>query len=249
MKTQMILILLLSLSLFGCATTATPEQAARIAAEPIITDPFEPFNRAMYGLNKNLDKAIVKPVAEGYRAVTPAQVRTSVGNFFSNIEEVPVFANKVLQAKFKEAGNTLRRFAVNTTLGVLGLFDVATKMGIDREQGDFGQTLYVWGVKSSPYLVLPVLGPTTMRDGLGKLPDYYLGLWDFTSLEVQIAAYALMAVNVRSTYLDQEDILKSAFDEYAFVRDIYIQRRESTLKGQNDITDWDEDLINEHEVY
>ncbi len=243
-------ILLLAFGLSGCASTATSEQAKTIAKKPLITDPLEPFNRTMYAFNKGVDKVVVKPLAEGYQAVTPAPVRNSVGNFFTNIEDVSVFANKVLQAKFNDAGNTLARLTVNTTLGVLGLFDVATKMGIEKEQADFGQTLYTWGVKRSQYLVLPILGPTTVRDGIpGKTVDYFLSVWDFASYEVQIAAFSLYALHVRSTYLEQEDILESAFDEYAFVRDIYIQRRKVTLSGSNDITDWDQDLINEHEVY
>ncbi|HLF66858.1 MAG TPA: VacJ family lipoprotein [Gammaproteobacteria bacterium] len=244
---QLATIFLLAVSLWGCATTASPEQAAAIAKKPMITDPFEPFNRTMYSFNKGLDTVLVKPIAEGYEAITPAPVRNSVGNFFTNIEEISVFVNKVLQARFTEAGTTAARFTVNSTVGVLGLFDMATRMGIEKTQADFGQTLYTWGIKRSAYLVLPVLGPTTVRDGIpGKAMDYYLSVWDFTPLEVQIAAFGLYAIHVRSTYLAQEDIIASAFDEYAFVRDIYIQRREVILKGSNDVTDWDQDLINEH---
>lgn len=249
MKTQ-ILIIVLTLGLFGCASTATPEQAAAFAQEPMITDPYEPFNRVMYGLNKNLDSVLTKPLAKGYVAVTPAPVRESVGNFFGNIEEISVFVNTVLQARFEDAGITATRFVVNSTLGILGLFDVAAHhMGIEEAQGDFGQTFYAWGIKRSAYLVLPVLGPTTGREAVGKIPGYYFSVWDFTPWEVQIAAFGLMAVDVRSQYLDQEELLTSAFDEYSLVRDIYIQQREAFLSGQEDVTDWDEDLINEHEVY
>lgn len=244
---QIALIVFFSFGLFGCATTATPEQAASFAQKPIITDPLEPFNRTMYGVNKRLDSAIVKPLAQGYRAITPAPVRSSVTNFFANIEEISVFVNKILQARFKEAGVTAGRFAINTTVGVLGLFDVAAnKLNIHEEQADFGQTMYVWGVKRSEYLVLPILGVSTVRDTAGKAPDYLFGVWDYTPLEVQIIAYALMSINLRAIYLDQEDILKSAFDEYAFVRDIYIQQRTAFLTGKTDVTDWDEELINEY---
>ncbi|MFA6037060.1 MAG: VacJ family lipoprotein [Legionellales bacterium] len=244
------LILLLTLALYGCASTATPEQAAAFAQEPMITDPYEPFNRAMYGLNKNLDSVLVKPLAQGYVAVTPPKVRESVGNFFGNIEEISVFVNTVLQARFADAGKTAARFAINSTLGILGIFDVAAvNMDLEEAQGDFGQTFYVWGIKRSAYLVLPVLGPTTGREAVGKVPGYFFSVWDFTPWEVQIAAFGLMAIDVRSQYLDQEEILSSAFDEYSLVRDIYIQQREDFLSGQEDVTDWDEDLINEHEVY
>ncbi len=247
MKLKLIFLIALSFSLFGCATTSTPEQAAQFAREPIITDPFESFNRTMYGLNKNLDTAVVKPVAEAYVAVTPAPVRSSITNFFANIEEIPVFINTVLQARFTDAGVTAGRFAINTTLGLLGLFDVATNhMGIEERQADFGQTFYVWGIKHSAYLVFPVLGPSTVRDTAGKVPDYFIGVWDFAPLEVQILAYGLRAVNKLSTYLEQEDKLKYAFDEYSFMRDIYIQQREAFLKGNDDVLDWDEDLINEN---
>lgn len=244
-----ILILVLTLALYGCASTATPEQAAAFAQKPMITDPYEPFNRAMYGLNKNLDSALVKPLAEGYVAVTPAKVRESVGNFFGNIEEISVFVNTVLQARFADAGKTAARFAINSTLGILGIFDVAdVNMGLKEAQGDFGQTFYVWGIKRSAYLVLPVLGPTTGREAVGKIPGYYFSVWDFAPWQIEVPAFALMAVNVRSQYLDQEELLGSAFDEYSLVRDIYIQQREAFLTGQ-DVLDWDEDLINEHEVY
>lgn len=247
MKTQIFLIAVLALGLLGCATTATPEQAKARAALPTITDPFEPFNRTVYAMNKSVDTVLVKPLAQGYTAVTPAPVRSSVTNFFNNIEEIPVFINTVLQGRFKDAGVTAGRFAINSTLGILGLFDVAdVNMKIKEEQADFGQTFYVWGVKRSPYLVLPILGPSTVRDSLGKVPDYFIGVWDFAPLEVQIIAYSLMAVNLRATYLDQEEILKSAFDEYTFVRDIYIQQREAMLKGNKDMLDWDEELINEY---
>jgi phospholipid-binding lipoprotein MlaA len=245
-----LVVLLFSLfGIMGCATTATPEQAALIAQKPMITDPLEPINRSMYNFNKTVDTVLIKPLAQGYRAITPDEVRTGVGNFFLNVDEVPVFANKVLQARFKEAGVTIGRFAINTTVGVLGLFDVASKWGMERQQGDFGQTLYVWGVKRSPYIVLPILGPTTIRDGVGKGIDYYLGLWDLASADVQLAAYGLYAVHIRSNYLDQAEVLKTAFDEYAFVRDIYIQQRVGVLLRKQGVTDWDEDLIDEHMVY
>ncbi len=244
-----ILIILLSLSLFGCASTATPEQATAFAEEPMITDPFEPFNRTMYSFNKGLDTAVLKPIAEGYVAVTPVKVRNSVGNFFGNIEEVSVFVNTLLQGRFEDAGITSARFAINSTLGVLGLFDVAANWGIEEAQADFGQTFYEWGIKRSAYLVLPILGPTTGREGVGKIPGYFFSVWDFTSWEVQMAAFGLMAVDLRSGYLDQEELLNTAFDEYSLVRDIYIQQREAFLLGNEDVTDWDEDLINENEDY
>lgn len=242
------LILVLSLVfLGGCASTATPEQAKLSAQRPLITDPYEPFNRFTYGMNKGLDTILVKPLAQAYDAVTPTPVQKSVNNFFGNIEEIPVFINTVLQGRFEDAGITASRFAINSTLGILGLFDVArVNMGIDEEQADFGQTFYSWGIKRSAYLVLPVLGPSTVRDSLGKVPDYFIGVWDFTPFEAQIIAYGLMAVSTRASYLSQEEILGAAFDEYALVRDIYIQQRKTFLLGTADVTDWDEDLINEH---
>lgn len=244
-----ICFILLTLSLYGCATTSSPEQAAQFAEEPLITDPFEPFNRSMYNFNKVLDTILVKPVAEGYVAVVPATARESVDNFFGNIEEVSVFVNTILQGRFEDAGITATRFAINSTIGIFGLFDVAEKWGMPEKQGDFGQTFYTWGIKRTAYLVLPVLGPTTGREGVGKVPGYFFSVWDLTEFEVQVAAFGLMAIDLRSQYLNQEEILANAFDEYTLVRDIYIQQRETFLKGTQDVTDWDEDLINEHEVY
>ncbi|MGA2654753.1 MAG: VacJ family lipoprotein [Gammaproteobacteria bacterium] len=248
MKTR-IFIILLSLSLYGCATTSSPEQAAAFAEKPMITDPFEPINRKVYSFNKGLDTILVKPIAEGYVAVVPPFARSRVEDFFANIEEISVFVNTVLQARFEDAGITAARFAINSTLGVLGLFDVAESWGMPEKQGDFGQTFYVWGVKRSVYLMLPVLGPTTGRETVGKVPGYLFSVWDFTPWEVQTAAFGLMAVDIRSQYLDQEEILNNAFDEYSLIRDIYIRQRETFLTGTEDVTDWDEDLINEHEVY
>ncbi len=244
-----ILIVIFSLTLLGCATTRTPEQAAAFAKKPLITDPYEPFNRAVFKVNKGLDTVLVKPLAKGYRAVTPAPVRTSIGNFFANIEEVSVFANTVFQARFDDAGTTVGRFAINSTLGVLGLFDVASEMGLEHQQADFGQTFYTWGIKRSAYLMLPLLGPSTVREGVGKVPGYLFSVWDFAPADVQIIAFGLMALDGRSRFLDQEELLNTAFDEYTLIRDIYIQQRSRFLLGNEDVTDWDEDLINENEDY
>ena len=150
----------LVIALFGMPAMAEAEN-----------DPFEGWNRAMFSFNQKADKYVLKPVAEGYQAVTPAPVRKGVSNFFNNLGEPITAANSVLQAKPGKAARSLTRFVFNTTFGLFGIFDVAGAMGIERENEDFGQTLAYWGVGSGPYLVLPVLGSSNLRDLGGRFGD------------------------------------------------------------------------------
>lgn len=137
------------------------------------SDPWEGFNRRMYYFNAKADEYVLLPVVAGYKAITPDFVETGVSNFFSNLGEIPVFINSLLQAKVGVAAETFGRFAVNTTVGIFGLFDVATPIGLDKQNEDFGQTLGVWGVDSGPYLVLPLLGPSSLRDATGAAIDMF----------------------------------------------------------------------------
>lgn len=203
-----------------------------LALAPIVSnasderDPWEGFNRAIFAFNDAADTYVVRPVAVGYTKVTPGPLRQGVGNVFSNLKEVPNVLNGLLQGKFGEAGKDTGRFLINTTLGVAGIFDVASHMGLSRNDGeDFGQTLATWGVSDGPYLVLPFLGPRTLRDAAGMPVDWvtdpktYIGHTQ-TSYEVKV----LELLDTRASLLSLEQNIGA--DKYTLYRDIYLQRRE-----------------------
>ena len=208
----------------GCATGpgATPG------------DPLEPFNRAMFGFNEGLDRAVLKPVATAYRDVTPQPVRTGVTSFFGNIADVWAMVNNVLQGKGEAAADSLFRVTTNTLWGLGGIFDVATEMKIPKHSEDFGQTLGVWGVGSGPYLVLPVLGPSSVRDTAGLVVDYQLdAVSQASNVRVRNTLTTLRVVNVRANLLGAGDVLdQAALDKYSFTRDIYQQRRNSLIGNE-----------------
>ena len=203
----------------GCATGPNANSA----------DPLEPFNRTIFGFNDKVDEAVVKPVASAYREVTPKLVRTGVTNFFGNIRDVWSVVNSALQAKPQHAFENLFRVTTNTVFGVAGLFDVASELKIPRHSADFGQTLGHWGVPAGPYLVLPVLGPSTFRDTVGTVVDFNGNLLTRTNdIGFRNTVSAVGIVNVRANLLDAGDLLEqAALDRYSFARDIYLQRRSS----------------------
>jgi phospholipid-binding lipoprotein MlaA len=189
-------------------------------------DPWESWNRGVYKVNDKLDHAVARPVARTYVRAVPAPARTGVSNFFSNLRTPRDMINDALQGKFLAAGNDLARFLLNTTVGVGGLLDPATAVGLDHNNEDFGQTLGVWGVHPGPFLELPLLGPSDLRDGPARIvdaytnPETYIAAWD-----IKIPVYALDLVDVRTSLLSLDDTLKNVFDPYAFIRDAYLQRR------------------------
>ncbi|APW39319.1 ABC transporter [Rhodoferax koreense] len=213
------------LVLSGCATG--PDANPR--------DPLEPFNRGVYKFNDAVDTAVVKPVATAYTKVTPQLVRTGVTNFFSNLSEPWSFINNVLQGKGQAAGDNFGRFVLNTVFGVFGLADPASDIGIERHREDFGQTLGRWGVPSGPYLVLPLLGPSTVRD-TAALPVDYTGN-PLTYVEddgARIGLYVLRAVNARANLLRAGNVLdEAALDKYSFNRDVYLQVRRNEVYDGN----------------
>jgi phospholipid-binding lipoprotein MlaA len=216
--------LLLAATLAGCATTG---------GNP--ADPLEPFNRAMFSFNDALDGALIKPVAKGYRAVVPGMVRTGVSNFFSNLEDVWISVNNVLQGKFQDGFGDFGRVLINSTVGVLGIFDIASDMGIQKHNEDFGQTLGRWGVGSGAYLVLPILGPSTVRDGFGFLFDSQADLvFQIDGVRTHNSLYAVRAISNRTNLLDATSILEeAALDKYAFVRGVWLQRRRDLVYDGN----------------
>ena len=220
------LLLLLTVLLTACASIQQTERVAKV-------DPFERVNRAVFSFNETADEYVIKPVAEAYRFVLPEFVRTGVTNFFSNINDVLIAANNLLQGKPSNAASDIGRFLVNSTIGILGLFDVATDMGLDKNREDFGQTLGVWGVADGPYMVLPFFGASNVRDTVGLVvdieTDFMLNTNKLDSDE-KLAVNGLRVINRRADLLDAGQLLEdAAFDKYSFVRDGYIQRRRSQV--------------------
>ena len=194
-------------------------------------DPLEPLNRGIYRFNDVVDKAVVKPVAKGYNAVMPPFGMTMVSNFFSNLDDVVVFANDLLQFKFAQGLSDGTRFMVNSTLGVFGLFDIASSGGLIKHNEDFGQTLGKWGVGNGPYIVLPILGPSTLRDGVGLYADSYASpTYQLEHMRTRNQAFLVKGVNRRAELLDQEKVLNEAMlDPYQFRRDTYLIYRKSLV--------------------
>ena len=205
---------------------------------PALRDPYEKFNRNMYGFNKGLDRIALKPATKVYRFVLPTFARRGITNFLNNLQEPLSFGNALLQAKPKEAWHTLKRFTVNTTVGVGGLFDHATKIGLPAESEDFGQTLAVWGVKSGPFLMLPLFGPSTFRDAGGMGVDFVTDPVPYARNAVLHPSFAAKAgqaavgvLDLRSKLMDAgaDGVLESSLDEYATVRSAFLQRRQSEI--------------------
>jgi phospholipid-binding lipoprotein MlaA len=188
-------------------------------------DPWEGFNRAMFRFNDTLDTYALKPVAQGYQAVTPQFLEDGVHNVFGNLGDVGNLANNLLQGKLHDAGVDSGRLIFNTTFGLLGFFDVATPMGLQRNDEDFGQTLGAWGLGSGPYLVIPFLGPSSVRDATGKLPDSFLEPYPYMGhVPTRNVTRAVDVVDTRASLLSAEKLISG--DKYIFIRNAYLQNRE-----------------------
>jgi phospholipid-binding lipoprotein MlaA len=229
-----------AVGLSACASTS--QTTASADGEVEVYDPMEGMNRGMFAFNEAVDNVLLEPVARGYRAVVPKPLRSGLRNFLNNLRSPIVFANQVLQGDLPGAGNALARVAINTTVGVGGLFDVAAAGGIKDEPEDFGQTLAVWGVGHGPYMVLPLLGPSSLRDGTGMLVDSFadpvrLYLFNTGRESVHYVRIGLSALDKREELLDVlDDLQKNSFDYYAAMRSAYIQRREAMVNDQDPST-------------
>lgn len=218
-------VVLLGLLLTACATGPNANPA----------DPLEPFNRGVYKFNDALDRTVLKPVATAYRDATPSLVQKGVGNFFHNLEDAWSFVNNLLQLKPAGAADSLMRVTVNTFLGLGGILDVATEMRIERHTEDFGQTLGRWGVGAGPYIVLPVLGPSTLRDTVA-LPVDFKGdaVAQIDDVPVRNSLLLLRTVDQRASLLKAGDMLEeAALDKYTFLRDAFLQRRRNAVYDGN----------------
>ncbi len=238
MKSLMVLVA--GLMVAGCASLPS--------GKPDPRDPWERFNRASFKVNDALDRAVLRPTARAYVKVMPRVVRTGISNVFENLETVTTLVNDALQGKMGAVGQDSARLLLNTTLGLGGLFDPATAAGIDKNDEDFGQTLGAWGVRSGPYVMLPLLGPSTVRDTAGRVPDRFTDPTHY--LEDDSTRFAITAVEVvdlRAGLLEYDDDLAQSFDRYAFVRNVWMQRREYQVKDGNveDPTFDEEAMMNE----
>ena len=213
-------------SAVGCATgpDANPQ------------DPLEPFNRGVYRVNDALDTAVLKPVATAYQSVAPSPVQTGVNNFFGNLGDLWSAANAALQLRPREAGENLMRFSVNSVLGLAGVLDIATEAGIPRTRTDFGQTLGRWGAPAGPYLVLPILGPSSVRDGTGVLVDLSVDpVSNMNDVSARNSLTALRVVDTRAGLLRATTLLEeAALDPYSFTRDLYLNRRQGQIDDMLD---------------
>ena len=212
--------------LAGCAT---------VEGQTDPEDPFESFNRAMYGFNETVDGTILKPAAQGYNALLPSPVNKGISNFFSNLDDVVVVFNDILQLKLEQAAEDSARVLFNSTIGLLGFIDVATGMDLPKHNEDFGQTLGYWGVGTGPYLVLPLLGPSDVRDGIGLVADAYVNpQYDITPEDTQTGLTVVDVLDTRAGLLSASRVLEeAALDPYLFVRDAYLQRRENLVYDGN----------------
>lgn len=212
--------------LFMCASVLLVPFAAQAASED---DPWESINRPIFKFNDVLDTYALKPLAQGYQYVTPQFVEDGIHNFFRNIGDVRNLANDVLQAKPAAAGVDTARLIFNTTFGLLGFIDVGTKMGLQRNDEDFGQTLGYWGVGSGPYVMLPFFGPSTLRDAPAKLADSYVSPYRYVNdVPVRNSFFALDVTDTRANLLSSEKLITG--DKYTFIRNAYLQNREFKVK-------------------
>jgi phospholipid-binding lipoprotein MlaA len=205
------------------------------------SDPLESFNRQSDLFNQNLDRAVFKPVAKGYRYITPTALDLGITNFFNNLADIPSAANNILQFKPTRALTDIGRIFINTTIGLLGLFDVASDMGIPNYKEDLGQTLGYWGVGDTPYLIIPVLGPTTLRDLVGRVGDSVINPVRYPPRNTRYSLTALSTVDARADLLEAVDVMdEAAVDRYAFLRGLYLQQRQSLINDGVNQEDDDE---------
>ncbi|WP_399311072.1 VacJ family lipoprotein [Undibacterium oligocarboniphilum] len=241
------LMIVASLLLSGCSTVTVEKirDKADQTLDAISTktnignnprDPLEGFNRVMFSFNDTLDQAVLKPVAQVYRNITPGFAQTGIGNFFSNIGDVWNAVNNLLQGKVADGTSDVMRFAVNSTFGLGGLLDIGTPAGLPKHAEDFGQTLGRWGVRSGPYLVLPILGPSTLRDALATPVDLKGDLWSYKQpIYIRNTGTVVRLVDKRASVLDAGSLIEeAALDKYVFFRDAYLQRRAGQINPDDD---------------
>lgn len=232
-KSSIFSAIVISLLLSGCAGTQNRHTDPE-------NDPWEGFNRKVFAFNNTLDK-VVRPIAVGYDTVMPDPFQRGVGNFFRNLDAPVTFVNQVLQGKFKQSGSTFGRFLINSTIGLLGFFDVATKMDIPYYNEDLGQTFAKWGYHDSRYLMLPIFGPSTLRDGVGRYTDsFYHPVGRAIHGRNEWGYWIVRGIDQRARYLGQDAELRQAYDPYVLMRDVWIQNRQYQIyDGDPPMADYD----------
>lgn len=241
---QLFTLLIAILINSGCATLDGPENP---------DDPYESYNRAMFSFNEGVDKYAFKPAAKGYNFIMPNFASKGVSNFFSNIDDIVVFFNQILQFKFSEAAATSARFVFNTTFGLFGLIDVATDMDLPKNNEDFGQTLASWGVPSGPYIVAPFIGPLTVRNaaGLGVDWTYFDPIFKRQTLQQSLITLTIKYIDIRAGLIKATNVIdETAPDKYAFIRDAYLARREFLIYDGNPPDDFtEEELFDDEDLF
>jgi phospholipid-binding lipoprotein MlaA len=235
-KLRLASISLLALTLVGCATVPPAERNAR--------DPWQRMNRGIYKFNDTLDRAVVTPVARKY-LLLPQPLRTGITNFFNNATYPDVIVNALLQGQLVPFARDTGRLVVNTTLGIGGVLDPASHMGLALEERDFGQTFGKWGVPSGPFLVIPFVGPSDVRDGIGRIPDSYAEPWVYIKSRYWYWDYGsalVYEIELRASILPLTDMAQKTYDPYAFERNAYLQHRDFMVKGQKSQGSADEEL-------
>jgi phospholipid-binding lipoprotein MlaA len=213
-------IIVAAASLIGCGKSPS-------------VDRFEMLNRSTYGFNKGVDRFLIKPISRAYEAIVPKPIQTMVGNFFQNLSEIPNIGNDILQGDFRHAQQDTARFLVNSTWGLGGLFDIAGKKGLEKHHQDFGLTLAKWGYTESSYLVLPIFGPSTVRDGLGLGATFPMTVQShLKSVSLRNHLLALQYIETRASLLKVEPLIGESVDEYVFIRDAYLQRRKYLISSE-----------------
>ena len=235
MKLRQLVLIGLLLVLTGCATTAAPPEDRHP------DDPWEPFNRSVYAFNSAADKAVLRPVARGYDRVTPEPVQSGVRNFFRNLRSPVIMLNLLLQGRGSDLEDEFQRFFTNTVYGVGGIFDVASAGNINQHETDFGHTLYGWGWENSRFVMLPLLGPSTVRDTWGRAADTVPDpAWELAFQQGSYALLGLRIIDIRASLLPLDAELAAAYDEYALIRDGWMQRRQFFISdGEVDVPDYD----------
>jgi phospholipid-binding lipoprotein MlaA len=249
-------VVLLLAGLAGCATHSGTAREEETAAREKNRDPIEGFNRGVYKFNDALDRHALRPVAVAYRDHTPAWFQTGVGNFFTNLFYPTTIANQLLQGKFKETGQDLARFVINTTLGWGGVLDVASGAKLPVHDEDSGQTLGRWGVPPGPYLMLPFLGPATLRDAPARIADDFTQPFRWYNADNERwISLGISLIDKRADLLPLDRVVNEAYDPYAFIRDAYLQRRQYAVYDGNppegqlqDDSDWAEEALREDEA-
>ncbi|MCY4274751.1 MAG: VacJ family lipoprotein [Gammaproteobacteria bacterium] len=221
---RVLVVCLLALGFTGCASNGNQKSTE---------DPLESYNRWMHDFNMAGDRVLIKPLAQMYDQALPGPIKTGVRNFYNNLREPATIVNNLLQGKPAMAARDTVRFVVNTTIGILGLFDIASSMGLPRNVEDFGQTMAVWGIPSGPYFVLPFLGPSTIRDSFGVVVNstYTDPTNEFKSPEQEYSAF-LRLISTRAEFLPLDKVLESQPDQYLFIREAWLQRRQKLIHDQ-----------------